>query len=194
MEAQDAMLRIAACYAKQGDRTKAATYYKQVLQTAHDIEVRAKAQRGLAELSDDPTSAYQKLLDEYPGTWAALAVVLVLAKQNASSHGVSVDEELVAMADRFAGNGHGQQAAVCLFAASHARQSAGDARGAAELWNAILSRYPQSRWAAEAQLEIGLHAFQQGEWEKAKQAFETVLERYPDSKATGMAVSKGYVS
>jgi stage II sporulation protein D len=52
---------------------------------------------------------------------------------------------------------------------------------AAEQYELVLTRYPDSPWVDDALFNVGMIHFEKGDWEAAKQKFRQVLNEYPDS-------------
>lgn len=195
----EAKLRMAGCYSRKHEYAQAAELYRDVLNINKKIShpelesgagggwfgrssLSAEALAGLSGVSENRDELRRQILVEYPETRAALRICNVIAKDRAATTGATRSAELVSMARDFAKDGETKQAALALYAAGLAANKRQDMEHAVELWTKVVADYPDTLWAAEAQLGIGLDVYlQQGEWAKALDALQKRIDDYPDN-------------
>ena len=105
------------------------------------------------------------------------------AAQSASADSPTLAEAIdlyVQFAERFPKHEH---AAKALAMVGRLTQQQGDNAGAIRQYERLLTSYPDSQYGDEAQFMIGfIYEENLGELERAKEAYQKVIDRYPDSE------------
>lgn len=200
---------IALGYWKERKYAQASSAYAKATRTPRNAYLVAKGLQ-LAEMPEEATSAYKQVIKNFPKTKEAASSLLQLAKLQSTIGVVPYYDQVINQFPEHAGEallakaqtldrlnnakgahearellltrfGHSEAAAEHRWNLAHSKARGGDFKTALESAKAIIEQNPESQLARQAGFWAGKWAKRLGRHQEAKEIFEQVLARYPQS-------------